>query len=33
MGGTFEQKFPIKYAYANVGRVVTAGSDSGYVPG
>jgi threonine dehydrogenase-like Zn-dependent dehydrogenase len=33
MGGTFEQKFPIKYAYANVGRVITAGSESGYSPG
>lgn len=33
MGGTFEQKFPIKYAYANVGRVVQAGAESGYAPG
>jgi 2-desacetyl-2-hydroxyethyl bacteriochlorophyllide A dehydrogenase len=33
MGGTFEQRFPIKYAYANVGRVVEAGSDSGLTVG
>lgn len=33
MGGTFEQKFPIKYAYANVGRVDIAGSESGFAPG
>jgi threonine dehydrogenase-like Zn-dependent dehydrogenase len=29
MGGSFEQRFPIKYAYANVGRVLDAGTDSG----
>jgi NADPH:quinone reductase-like Zn-dependent oxidoreductase len=33
MGGTFEQRFPIKYAYANVGRVLEAGQTSGLVPG
>ena len=33
MGGTFEQRFPIKYAYANVGRVDIAGGESGFAPG
>lgn len=33
MGGTFEQRFPIKYAYANVGRVLQAGGESGLQPG
>lgn len=33
MGGTFEQRFPIKYAYANVGKVLEAGTESGFAPG
>ncbi|ODU06824.1 MAG: hypothetical protein ABS81_03205 [Pseudonocardia sp. SCN 72-86] len=33
MGGSFEQRFPIKYAYANVGRVLEAGAESGLSPG
>jgi threonine dehydrogenase-like Zn-dependent dehydrogenase len=33
MGGSFEQRFPIKYAYSNVGRVIEAGQRSGFAPG
>ncbi len=33
MGGTFQGRFPIKYAYASVGRVLEAGSASGLAPG
>lgn len=33
MGGTFEQRFPIKYAYSNVAQVLAAGDLSGFAPG
>jgi 2-desacetyl-2-hydroxyethyl bacteriochlorophyllide A dehydrogenase len=33
MGGSFAQRFPIKYAYASVGRVIEAGEGSGFNPG
>jgi threonine dehydrogenase-like Zn-dependent dehydrogenase len=33
MGGTFEGRFPIKYAYANVGRVLEAGALTSFEPG
>jgi threonine dehydrogenase-like Zn-dependent dehydrogenase len=33
MGGTFEGRFPIKYAYANVGRVLEAGDQTSFAPG
>ena len=33
MGGTFEARFPIKYAYANVARLVEVGADSGFKVG
>ena|SRR5579863_9582636 len=33
MGGTFQGRFPIKYAYANVGRVLEVGSATPFAPG
>lgn len=32
-GGSFADRFPIKYAYSNVARVIDAGKDSGYKAG
>ena len=33
MGGSFAKRFPIKYAYASVGRIVEAGQETTFKPG